>query len=101
MGISAELLRGNLPVPFLREQGAAIGLTVSGLNHVAHQMSDPVKKSFRQQMRAKGIKPGERFGYTQADHNNVIGAVEELNDLYSSVSSKIGEIVYHEGGGCE
>ena len=37
-GVSAELAGGNF------WQGAAIGLTVSALNHVAHKMSEPFPK---------------------------------------------------------
>lgn len=86
-GVSAELAGGNF------WQGAATGLTVSALNHLMHEISAPLKKSFRQQLRAKGIKPGGKFGYTADEYINIVDAIDELSELHNQTDSRTNSII--------
>lgn len=73
-GLSAELTGGNF------WQGAATGLVVSGLNHVAHKIQErSYIKSMRQSISDGGYDPDAEVvnnGYD--DISNFINAVDEL-----------------------
>ncbi|MEP6930181.1 MAG: RHS repeat-associated core domain-containing protein [Flavobacterium sp.] len=80
-GAGAALTGGNF------WQGAATGLVVSGLNHAMHKMQE--RQSFKEQLKAKGINPNGKFGFTEEAIGKNINAVKELRMLASKADSKI------------
>lgn len=68
-GLSAELTGGNF------WQGAATGLTVSALNHVAHKISFSIQRS---KMENEFMK---MFNGTKKLNDSPLGTMDEVNEL--------------------
>ncbi|TRX37024.1 RHS repeat-associated core domain-containing protein [Flavobacterium restrictum] len=87
-GAGAALTGGNF------WQGAVTGLVVSGLNHAMHKMQE--RQSFKEQLKAKGINPNGKFGFTEEAIGKNINAIKELRMLASKADSKISAYEFRE-----
>ncbi|MDO5655663.1 MAG: hypothetical protein Q4G27_05940 [Flavobacteriaceae bacterium] len=80
-GISSFIAGGTLPVPSVREQGAAIGLTVGLLNHAAHSFDRIIKS--RNEIRAVGLDPDEVAPNTESSVSTLL-ETETLSEMYET-----------------
>ena len=70
-------------------QGAATGLAVSLLNHVAHRIQE--RESFKSQLKAAGIDWKGKFDFTDESIAANINAVKELRMLASKADGKVSD----------
>lgn len=80
-GAGASLKGGNF------WQGAATGLVVSGLNHLAHRLAaiSDLKSRFKKDANGKYIvDPNGKPDFSQAGVERINGAVEGLQDAYTA-----------------
>lgn len=74
---------------------------VSGLNHAMHKIQE--RQSFKEQLKAKGINPNGKFGFTDQEFIDNINAVDELRSVFKQALSKLGDLevaesLYNEYG---